>query len=303
MRPLALISGDVPYPAEGFGRIDMPRHRGGITDAEMQRARRATAALGDALDEGLAQGWGDWHNLGPLQERFRSLYPTAEQGDEALRDFAAFTSAASNATGVEKELMKGTLYRWLAMNQMDMPKFDSLRDATDWADYARSSDVDLIPEGYGSHAQGNDLLAISRYFDAGRRFARQGKSGEAYKVASYYANKLGDLEPATLDTWMYRLQKAEPGRSQQYWYLEKLLERLARERGVLPGQAQPAIWMQKGPDIGIDSLSQPSFLHWMEELTKRRAKSLGEHPDDVLRDVILGRQYLSTPEAWTKGQA
>ena len=301
MRPLELISDAVPYPAEGFESIPILRHRGAMSPQDMQRARRATASLGGALDEGLAQGWGDWHNTGPLQDYLRSIYPTAEQADRALREFNAFTSAASNATGVAKELQKGTLYRWLAMNQMDMPKFDNLRDATEWADYAR--DVDLIPEGYGSHAQGNDLLAISRFFDAGGRFPRAGRSGEAYKVASYYANKMGDLNPATLDTWMYRMQGVKPGKSQNYGYLEGLLGRLAAERGVKPGQAQPAVWMQKGPEIGIDSLEQPSFLHYLEEMVRRRAAQLGEHPENVLRDVMLGNQYLAKPQEWTEGAA
>lgn len=301
MRPLTLISDDVPYPAAGFEAEPILRHQGEVSPAEMRRMRRKTEELGEALDQGLAQGWGEWHNTGPLQERFRQLYPTVEQADTAFRDFNAFTSSASHATGVPKEIQKGTLYRWLAMNQMDMPKFSNLRDATDWAYMARDSD--LIPEGYGGNAQGNDLLAISRYFDAGRRFARQGKSGEAYKVASYFSNKMGDLEPATLDTWMYRMQGAKPGRSQQYWYLEKLINRLAKERGVTAGQAQPAIWMQKGPEIGIDSLDQPSFLHYLEEMTRRRASQLGEHPEDVLRDVILGNQYLAKPQEWTEGQA
>lgn len=301
MRPLSLISDAVPYPATGFDPVPLLRHSGSMSQADMQRARRATAALGPALDEGLAAGWGDWHNTGPMQDYLRSLYPTVEKADEAFRDINAFTSAASNATGVEKELQKGTLYRWLAMDQMDMPKFRNLRDATDWAYYAR--DTDLIPEGYGSHAQGNDLLAISRYFDDGRRFAREGKSGEAYKVASYYANKMGDLSPATLDTWMYRMQGVTPGKSQNYGYLEKLLGRLAAERGVKPGQAQPAIWMQKGPEIGIDSLGQPSFLHYLEEMVRRRAAQLGEHPENVLRDVMLGNQYLAKPQEWTAGAA
>jgi hypothetical protein len=299
MTPLSLFSKDVPYPAEGFDPIPLLRHEGAMSPEDMRRARRATASLGDALDAGLEQGWGAWHNTGPMQDLLRSLYPTVEKADTALRDINAFTSAASNATGVEKELMKGTLYRYLAMDRMDMPKFDNLRDATEWAYHARDSD--LIPEGYGSHAQGNDLLAISRYFDAGRQFARSGKSGEAYKVASYHANKMGDLNPATLDTWMYRLQGVKPGKSQNYGYLEKLLGRLAAERGIKPGEAQPAIWMQKGPDVGIDSLEQPSFLHYLEEMVRRRAAQLGEHPEDVLRAVMLGNQYLATPQSWADG--
>ena len=137
----------------------------------------------------------------------------------------------------------------------------------------------------------------------GRRFPRSGKSGEAYKVASYLANKSGDLNPATLDTWMYRMQGATPGKSQHYWYLEKLLARLAAERGVKPGQAQPAIWMERGPAVGIDSLEQPSFLHYLEDRVQKRAAQLGEHPENVLRDVMLGRQYLNNDDTWAADRA
>lgn len=293
MRPLSMLSDAVPHPAVGFDPIPLSRHAGEITPYERRKYRLATEALAEPLDRGLEMGYASWHNTGPLQDYVRGMFPTVEQGDQRFRELMGITSAASHGTGVPKELQKGTLYHHL-LRQGDLPKFRNIRTATSWAQKAR--DEGLIPEGYGHSMQGNDLLAISKFWDGGLGFPREGKSGEAYKIASYFANKMGDLDPATLDTWMYRMQKAEPGRTQHYGHLEDLLRRLAAERGVQPGQAQPAVWMTRGGEIGVDSLDQPSFMHYLEEMTRKRAAELGEHPENVLRDVILGNQYLYRPD-------
>lgn len=295
MRPLQVI-GDELFPASGLRIYQRTRSPGSIYPDEIEAIEAVLPSLRQDMEDGIAAGYDQWYHTGPLQERFREGLGR-ERGDREFRRAMGLMSASSNATPVEQEIKKGSLL-YMLQRQGQFPRTSDYDEAIRRVREARERGV--IPPGYGGFAQGQDFHQANKFLGGGAlRFPNEAGAKARYKIGDYYNQKIGDPDAAAMDTWMHRWLGL-PFESRAYTPARQAILHAAGDVPI--SEAQPAIWMQRGArSPGMDSLSEPSFLHWFERRLLKRAEELGQDPDDVLDDVISGRQYLATPQEWPKG--
>lgn len=290
MRPLSIL-GDELYPASGVKFTPRVRSPGSVYPDEIEAMESVLPSLRQDMEDGLEAGYGQWYFTGPLQDRFQSVLGRL-RGEREFRRMMGLMSASSNATPVEQEIKKGSLLYMLQRQGM-LPEADSYDAAINRVRAAREAGV--IPPGYGGFAQGQDMYQASRFL-GGRslQFPNETGAKARYKLGDYYNQKIGDPDAAAMDTWKHRWLGL-PFESRAY---SPARQAILEAAGDVPiSQAQPAIWMQRGAKSpGMDSLGEPSFLHWLERRLFKRADQLEEDPQKVMDDVIRGRQYLYRPD-------
>lgn len=296
MRPLEFLDPEL-YPASGIPIAPRQRAPGSIYPDEIEALEQIIPSLRQDMERGLDAGYGQWYETGPLQERFRYVLGRL-QGDREFRRAMGYMSASSNASPVPLEIKKGGLLYHLH-HQGELPRTLSYDDAIQRIRQARERG--LIPPGYGGFAQGQDLHQANRFIGTGRlRFPNETGAKARYKIGDYYNQKIGDMDSAAMDTWMHRWLGL-PFESRAY---NPARQAILEAAGDVPiGRAQPAIWMQRGASTyDMDSLGQPSFLHWLEKRVQERAQELQEPPEKVLDGWIRGNQYLYRPDERMQGQ-
>lgn len=295
MRPLEFLGDDL-YPASGLTVRQRERAPGSVYPDEIEAIESVLPSLQQDIADGLAAGYGQWYFTGPLQERFRRVLGRV-QGDREFRRYMGLTSAASNQSPVPQEIKKGGLY-FNMYHQGILPAEADYKVAIERVRQAREQG--LWPSGYGHRNQATDMLKAADFLGTGRLAFPADPTG-AHKIPDYYHQKLGNRESAAMDSWQHRWLGL-PFDPRAYHTARQAVLQAAGDVPI--SEAQPAIWMIRGSQSdGFRGLSEPSWLHWWERQLKARSEELGEAPDKVIDGVIRGRQYMSTPQEWTKDQA
>jgi hypothetical protein len=120
-------------------------------------------------------------------------------------------------------------------------------------------------------------------------FWKESKHGpwtpESFSPRAFYEQnkpRWDDLPP----TWFEGAPKKN-----EYGALEALNQRLAKDVGLEPAEAQAVQWLASGPKTGLGSPPK-AMLSTLDEVLRNRAAVRGETPREVLDQMILGQRAL-----------
>lgn len=229
-----------------------------------------------------------WYDTREAQK----LFETHKRGSQ-FADLARTIGSTSNMAPVRPNMGKAVLFYPLIRAAIDGdPEARKIIGQLAGVAYKRGTGLNAhLPEGFGGTAHHLDAHLLRQLVTG------EGLSDPArqQKVMTYALNLMGNLDPATMDSWMVRIAtgidnaKALPPDSWRYAALEAGVRFRAMELGIKPGEYQPPVWYEGMRQINA----------------RRRKPSIQSRPEDTpgnLLPVMMGEMQRASgqePETFT----
>lgn len=274
------------------------------------------------VDLGLKEGGFEWWDLEPLRYRFIDRLGPKE-GNAWFLDFVQSVAALSPGSEVPLNIRRAAYFYHILRNAKSLNPagtqlvLDPLKAVQLWEQG--------VPQGLGHYMPATHTAGLQRAFlgktKAGKRDVGFGEADPARlglfstqsgkeipKVSSMAWNLRGNLAPSTTDFQIMDLMtgtgyhRFDPrkgkmsGRSPEanmYALPEGVMVDIARQKGVLPGQAQAGGWGSARKRIKGSGESEP-FLILLERIIKDTAQKRSLTPDEVLNKWIDGTIPLAS---------
>jgi hypothetical protein len=307
-------------PRQGIAQSDLPRALPprGIRDRTFDLINNTDVAkvMKDKIRAGLEAGAANWYNTEPLRQAFVKELGSAE-GEAAYNRFLNYVAASSPLSSVGESIRNASYYYGRTMRNQGLPvvgevnppgyrHFRSdlhqrlLRQLEE-----RGFDPDLQAKvlSFAENLRGNQL-PVTVDMHAFRLPAMLADDYRFLKAKHRaFIDEITDLEKrqAAIKDLMKKAHDNpsmwDQVRHNEYAAIEQLYQRLARELGVTPAQAQAAAWLAGAEKTGLKSGGlKPddlkSFMAYFDNRVARTAREKGVLPEDVLREFIRGRMNL-----------
>ena len=273
--------------------------------------------LEEWFEAGAKEGGLEWYNTNHLK-KFAIEEFGEDMGPKLYERFLRYNAALSPNTAVVPNIKQASYFTKL--DEMNIPIGEQIKTRS----------LDQIPPGYGRMGMQSvgGLLSSAQAGTYGPVMIG-GKNVKvaggvplyahdlqtmfpigAPKVNSFWDNLLGNLTPATLDAGAMRAiagkyggvgKQADKLRTSApkeiYGAVEDEFSKFAEKMGVAPAQAQASIWGGSAKYTGVGKAEKglPEGATWMESLMSRvqkTAQETGKNPQQVLRDLLKGKQIL-----------
>ena len=274
-------------------QFQMPRV-GPAEDTELTRLigrggfQRAERAARNASEENFG-----WYN----QEQWRQVFHDLLGKDKGEQAFQAWTASIAG-TSMQQEVpanirmgsyLYGKTARGEALPQrLDVydPEMPARGKDGKKGGYVKTM-VGEMPPGYGHYNAIQQTERVKQFLQ------NQWDPVDNPKPMSFYQNLMGNWEPTTVDIHEIRNQAGMPQgllhpspTLPEYTALEDVGRRVAKKMGVSPAQRQAATWIGGGKYTNLGSPPVP-FLQALEQRILTTAEIRGQHPEDVIRDLII----------------
>lgn len=289
-------------PIPGVRQAAMPRYQTTRppSDVELGFPSRRRAVLQD-VERGLANDAHRWYHAEPVRNQFIKELGE-EAGNREYNLFVDMVAGTSSAAPVVPNIRKASWYRQKALEGLLPDDINTMAASREWL-------MDNpVPEGYGSVAQGNDVLWSSRFL-SGPQAWRAAEPGASHKILSFNQNLRGNLRPWTGDRHeaarlgVPAVRNARTGLMEkgmltpnQYVAAERMMKRIGDSVGLEPAEVQSARWMGGAGRTGVRS-GDPTFNHALETAVLQQAERTGRKPEHVLREFIRNGGLLAVPVA------
>jgi hypothetical protein len=296
-------------------QVDLPRYEParGVPERvqTLMKSKKVKGKMLETIKSGLDKGGANWYNTDPLRDEFiKHLGHSA--GDAAHRQYMEFVAATSPRSEVGANARNASYYYHRHMTGQGMPKVG-----------------DRNPQPYGHMAQRLHQMNAERVAGEGWDPLNNPKPASfvenlagnqkpvtvdthAFRLPAIHAQDPRFLETAyqsNKDAPKQNIQKlvesgelpikqalsahwqAQP-KSSEYGAMEAYYQKLAKELGITPAQAQAAAWVGGGKLTGLASDESKPFLRFLQDRIYKTAQETGRDPKDVLEHFIRGKAPL-----------
>jgi hypothetical protein len=291
--------------------------------ADMTSSPAVSRQVNSAVDRGLKEHRDtvlNWYNMLPLRERFHDLYQGGDP-DAAFLRFNQSVAAMSPQNPVPENMAQGSwIYNVLergdkiptdpkkgvpsgygnqpamgtrlsvARKKSGQEEGYDFRDSPKTEFFGRSLAGDDSVPVIDAHAMRTMAMATKdpRFLQNSIRYSDDG--GKSYKTYSP-RQMLEDGEITMKEALQNPTWWQSGARGAMYAPATVPFHRAADKFGISPGQAQAAAWYGNAEKTGVKT--QPfTAMEILEQRIRQNAEARGKTPEEMLDDMINGREYL-----------